>query len=469
VERHVAVVGAGISGLGAALAFARHGHRVTLLEADGAEPPASPQDAFEHWARSGVGQFRSTHGFVALGHKVLQKGAPDVLGAVFAAGARPVDFTRLFPPGDVADGDSELVGIACRRAVLEHVLHAAVTREPGVEIRAGSRARGLLHSSAAAGRQVTGVLTHEGPDVSADLVVDAAGRLSPIPAWWAELAVANPVEERDDCGIVYYGRYFQARPGAAHPDGRWFFGPLGDLGYLGYVIHIADNGVFTITFNAPTWDREFRVLRDVEPFMAAVAQIPALSAWIQPEAVEPISDVFAMGGLSNIVRSFETPPVGGLAILGDSRCHTNPALGWGASVGLDQAFRLAALVDEVGETDASLTAAFEAVEGPRCRSLYSAVAGSDRLRTANWRGLTPPPDPATAAALELKTLFQPAAPRDPAVLRAILRRNNLLSDPFAIFADPDLRSRAETVAARDPGLAPPQRASRAQFLAALTA
>ena len=39
----VVVVGAGIAGLGAALALARRGHRVELLEGDAAPAPAAPE------------------------------------------------------------------------------------------------------------------------------------------------------------------------------------------------------------------------------------------------------------------------------------------------------------------------------------------------------------------------------------------------------------------------------------------
>ena len=67
----VAVIGAGIAGLGASLALARKGHDVTVLERDVPPPPAGadeiPADrAFFDWNRKGAGQFRHPHG--QIGH-----------------------------------------------------------------------------------------------------------------------------------------------------------------------------------------------------------------------------------------------------------------------------------------------------------------------------------------------------------------------------------------------------------------
>lgn len=49
------VVGAGIGGLGSALALARDGHRVTVIERDDTPMPDDVEGAFE-WNRSGAPQ-----------------------------------------------------------------------------------------------------------------------------------------------------------------------------------------------------------------------------------------------------------------------------------------------------------------------------------------------------------------------------------------------------------------------------
>ena len=64
-QLHVVVVGAGIGGLGSALAFARAGHRVTLIERDDTPMPADVEGAFE-WQRRGAPQVRHPHAFLGL-------------------------------------------------------------------------------------------------------------------------------------------------------------------------------------------------------------------------------------------------------------------------------------------------------------------------------------------------------------------------------------------------------------------
>ena len=60
----VLVIGAGVAGLGTALALGRDGHRVTVLERDSEGPPASAHEAWDHWQRKGVNQFHMLHFFL---------------------------------------------------------------------------------------------------------------------------------------------------------------------------------------------------------------------------------------------------------------------------------------------------------------------------------------------------------------------------------------------------------------------
>src|SRR5664279_4394771 len=72
----IVVIGAGVVGLGAAMFLAGDGHQVVVLERDPAPPPNDPAEAWQHWQRPGVNQFRQPHGFLAGFRSVLDAELP---------------------------------------------------------------------------------------------------------------------------------------------------------------------------------------------------------------------------------------------------------------------------------------------------------------------------------------------------------------------------------------------------------
>lgn len=63
-DETVLVAGAGIAGLGAALALCDGKRSVTLLDRDPPPPDASPEEAFHTWERRGATQLRHSHVFL---------------------------------------------------------------------------------------------------------------------------------------------------------------------------------------------------------------------------------------------------------------------------------------------------------------------------------------------------------------------------------------------------------------------
>ncbi|MGH9152817.1 MAG: FAD-dependent oxidoreductase, partial [Acidimicrobiales bacterium] len=185
----VVVVGAGVGGLGSALALSRAGHRVTVVERDAVAPAHSPDDAFEHWRRRGAPQTRHSHAFLARLRNLLRDRFPDVLADLLDAGVTEIDFTRHPPPAlrplAREPGDEDLVGLACRRTTFEWVLRRSAVAAAGVTIVPGEVSELVAGDVAGGVPRVAGVALADGAVLRADAVVDAAGRRSRLPRWLA--------------------------------------------------------------------------------------------------------------------------------------------------------------------------------------------------------------------------------------------------------------------------------------------
>ena len=144
----IAVTGAGVAGLMAALFLARDGHDVILLERDATPLPANADEAFT-WNRRGAPQVRHPHAFLARLRNILRDDLPDVRQELLDAGATEVGWSDIAP--DTLDdltpaaGDDDLALLACRRTTFEWVLRRAGLRTERIDLRDGVKVTGLLH------------------------------------------------------------------------------------------------------------------------------------------------------------------------------------------------------------------------------------------------------------------------------------------------------------------------------------
>ena len=451
------VLGAGTGGLMAALAVARAGHRVTVIEKDAA-PPESAAEALA-WARPGTPQALLPHAFMGGARRLLCERAPDVLDALLAAGALDFDLASSLPGGARLAADAELRVLFCRRPLLESTLWRLVAREPRVRLISGTGAEGLV----VAGGRVAG-LRVEGQALGADLVVDAAGRRSPVPRWLAEAGFALPAERVEECGLVYYARYYAVRNGAAPPTPRWLWGPRAELSCALAMVHLADRGIHSMTLALATHERDLRAIRDPDVFERVAGALPAFAPWVDARTVTPVTPVLAMGGLQDVLRPFAEGGrllAPGLVPLGDSLCHTNAAFGWGMAMGFTQAWALAdAVASHRGFDD--VAADYHARVWPEAADRWGVAAEQDLLRLRLWRG-----EPVGIGELPHATLLRelaPAAATDAEVFRAVFRFQTLLEPAAAIFANAD-RLRERCRLAPPLPVAPPP--SREALLAAM--
>ncbi|MGH2758147.1 MAG: NAD(P)/FAD-dependent oxidoreductase [Actinomycetota bacterium] len=435
----VAIVGAGVAGLGSALALARDGHDVVLLERDSTPLPDTPDEAFD-WKRRGAPQVRHSHAFLARMRNLLRDKLPDVRDELLSAGATEVAWGEMLPDTiedrTPAASDEDLVMLCCRRTTFEWVLRHAIVRTERADLRDGVTVTGLLGSNGSGPVRVTGVRTSDG-DVEADVVLDATGRPSRLPELLREVGVRLE-ETKSGTGIVYLSRFYRLREGAEAPNAQAFNGA--DLGYLKFAVFRGDNRSFSVTLAYGTDDAEMRLLRDRGRFDAATKAIPAIAEWVHPDVAEPISGVQYMGGLINRIRHFVVdgePVVRGLHGVGDASVCTNPLYGRGCSLGMVHGVLFAETLGRDGEDARDLAIAFDEATQRELVPWYVASKQQDKVSMAVQRGDELSEFDTFVRSLVTDGVF-PASRYDADVSRAWFRTFNLLTPPDSLMTNPDV-------------------------------
>jgi 2-polyprenyl-6-methoxyphenol hydroxylase-like FAD-dependent oxidoreductase len=358
------IVGAGPTGLFTAIALARRGHDVVLVDRDPG-PPASGT-----WHRKGVMQFHHAHTLRGPVVEALRAEMPDVLERLVAAGA---------VVADAADGRP--AALLCRRATFDAVLRQRAMGEPGISVHTG-HVGGLIRQHG----RIRGVTLLDGT-LTGDVVIDASGRASRFTG------DVRPPAEASDCGAVYIDRQYRFHAELPSAPKVPVNSPIGlSLSFAGYfaIGFLHDDRTFSITLAHDGTDRRLRRLRHADVFEAAVGAVPRLSEWTDPRRARPIAPVRPGGRLVNGYRG-QLDPAGrpatpGMISVGDAVCTTTPLAGRGVTLALAQARALLRALDQHGTDIDSATIQFDHWCTENVRPWFDDHVRNDADRLRRWSG-----------------------------------------------------------------------------------
>jgi 2-polyprenyl-6-methoxyphenol hydroxylase-like FAD-dependent oxidoreductase len=228
------------------------------------------------------------------------------------------------------------------------------------------------------------------------------------------------------------------------------------------VTHYHSFSLLTVPGDAQTWsvtvfifsgDPALKALRHPRQWTALVRACPQHAHWLDGE---PITDVLAMGGVTNRYRRFVVdgaPVATGIVCVGDAWACTNPIGGRGISVGLMHALGTAEVVRDHLDDPLALALAHDSMTESRVTPWYRDTVAFDRQRIAQIdaaiHGRSAPQPRDLGSALRVAMLY------DAELFRTFLEINSLLALPREVMARPGLRDRVMEVASMHDAVMPP--------------
>jgi 2-polyprenyl-6-methoxyphenol hydroxylase-like FAD-dependent oxidoreductase len=429
---HAVVAGASMGGLLAARVLAEAYDRVTIVERDVLPPPGQN--------RKGVPQGRHAHALLPRGVEIFTELFPGLIGDLVAGGAPVCELLSqvrcIFNGHVVRQVPAMGLGVMTSRPFLEGHLRARVQDLCNVEIVERCDVVGVVPDDS--GSKITGarVFRRTGGSaeevLTADLVVDATGRASRLPAWLGELGYQRAPQEEVRIDVGYASRYLRLRPGALGRERAVYVSNKPDQP-RGMALYEQEGERWILTLHG-YWDHHPPA--DPGDFLAFAATMAPPDVLAAIKEAEPLGEIVAQRFPANVRRHYERLDAfpTGLLVFGDALCVFNPVYGQGMSVaGLEALALRHCLAD--GERELArrfFRAAAKVIDFPWLQAAGgdSALSGDEGSRTLPVR---------MAGAYMAR--FRAAAETDGFLENTFMRVSSLLDPPSHLLRRPSVALR----------------------------
>jgi 2-polyprenyl-6-methoxyphenol hydroxylase-like FAD-dependent oxidoreductase len=391
-------------------------------------------------ARKGVPQGRHVHGLLARGQQILEELFPGFTAGTTAAGVPTGDLGELrwyFNGRRLEPANTGLICVSADRPVLESHVRARVAKLPNVSFRERWDILGL--TTTPDHNRVTGVRLQRQTKrsieetVEADLVIDATGRGSRTPAWFAELGYRRPDEDRVKIDLTYTTRHYRL-PDESILNGDLSINPVSTPSHpRGAFFSRIENGRCILSLTGVLGDS---APTDPEGFMDFVKSLPVPDIYDVIRDAEPLDEPVSFHYPASQRRRYERldrfPEH--FLVLGDAACSFNPVYGQGMTVAALEALTLrdhlakgmpepldfqtdiARVIDVPWDISAGSDLSFPEVEGERTPEVLVANAFMTRLQAAMTHdaavtrtfmrvaGLVDPPDAVMSPEITFRVL-----------------------------------------------------------------
>ncbi|QLE70971.1 FAD-dependent oxidoreductase [Streptomyces rectiverticillatus] len=424
------VLGAGMAGMLAAAALARHAGEVVIVERDRLPEGMEP--------RKGLPQARHAHLMMSGGARAVESLLPGTIEGWVRAGARRIPLgtglVAMGPQGWYPRWPGTQFLMACTRDLLDMVVREQVLALPGVTLREETDALALLgNAQRVTGVKVRAVGSHSAEALEADLVVDASGRGSQAARRLTELGLHPAHEETVDTGMVYVTRIFRAPAGSERfPVVSVQADPRGRQPGQGATMVPVEGGRWLLTACGTRGGEPSREAGEFEPFVRSLRH-PLIADLIADR--EPLTDVHLTRSTVNRRRYFERMPAWpeGFAVVGDAVATFNPVYGQGMSVAAHSAVAIRGILAEQGLGAPGLARHIQRAVGRAAGSPWDLATGED----INYPGAIGEQPPAAARLLRgyVQRLMRTATV-NPVVMRSLFDVMTLSAPMTALVKPP---------------------------------